>query len=212
MRGRRPWMERPSQNAARLCAAADLLRGTCCARPRSQQILDTPGASRAAAAWPAAAGACGARRCGRRRRRLAVACGGRWPTAPPPRPMNYAPRHHRPARRPRRVRRATWCPRLCSDRDLRARGRPGVSIGRSPLPRAPQTSLSRTYLDRGDAQAAVLEQHADTAGRDALAQTANHATSDQHILHGCRATLLLRRAWLPSDRWRARRWRPQRRQ
>ena len=43
----------------------------------------------------------------------------------------------------------------------------------------------RTNLYRGHAEAGVLQQHADGAGRDALAQAADHTTRHQHVLHVC---------------------------
>ena len=50
----------------------------------------------------------------------------------------------------------------------------------------------RTDLDAGDAQATGLEDDADTAGGDALAEAADDAAGNQHVL-GRRTPLLLRR-------------------
>ena len=50
----------------------------------------------------------------------------------------------------------------------------------------------RTDLDAGDAEAAGLEDDADAAGSDALAEATDDAAGDQHVL-GRRPPLLRRR-------------------
>ena len=42
---------------------------------------------------------------------------------------------------------------------------------------------ARTDLNGRNAEATRLEDDADAAGRDALAEAAHHAASDQHVLH-----------------------------
>ena len=51
----------------------------------------------------------------------------------------------------------------------------------------------RTDLDAGDAEAASLEDDADAAGGDALAEPADDAARDQHVLGGRGRRLLSRR-------------------
>jgi len=51
----------------------------------------------------------------------------------------------------------------------------------------------RTDLDAGDAEAAGLEDDADAAGGDALAEPADDAARDQHVLGGRGPRLLARR-------------------
>lgn len=51
----------------------------------------------------------------------------------------------------------------------------------------------RTDLDAGDAQAAGLEDDADAAGSDALAEAADDAAGNQHVLGRRTPLLLLRR-------------------
>ena len=51
----------------------------------------------------------------------------------------------------------------------------------------------RTDLDAGDAEAAGLEDDADAAGGDALAEPADDAARDQHVLGGRGRRLLSRR-------------------
>ena len=40
-----------------------------------------------------------------------------------------------------------------------------------------------TDFDGGDAKATGLEDDADAAGRDALAEATDHAAGDEHVLH-----------------------------
>ena len=61
--------------------------------------------------------------------------------------------------------------------DLRACG--AVRLGR----RRQRRRAARTDLDGRNAEAARLEDDADAAGRDALAEPTNHPAGDQDVLH-----------------------------